>query len=44
VAVVSSAAAPTPSPVERLQQAGFRVARLIAERDGLSFFEAISLG
>lgn len=44
VAVVSSAAAPTPSPVERLQQAGFRVARLIAERDGLSFFEAIRLG
>ena len=42
--VASSGAGHPPSPIERLQQAGFRVARLIAERLGLSFYEAIKMG
>jgi len=43
VALAGTHSASSSTAVARLQQAGFRVARLIAERDGLAFYEAIKL-
>jgi ubiquinone/menaquinone biosynthesis C-methylase UbiE len=43
VVVAAAGTGDAPSPIDRLQRAGFRVSRLIAERLGLSFYEAIKL-